>query len=239
MSLRFLFLSLLLLVSPGYGQEKLPSHEKVEIPELKCFLEKDEQIVSIVKGPFCKEDSIIGLERYSVLTDRDQKRFYPHGRTSEMSDYISISDRSSCLYIFTKIDGKFSLSFFDRFGDASLKLESMDYHKDGNTDLFLLTVSGNSYCGFMIDCGAGMQLFKTIFNTCSSLDDTSRAIAFRDTDGDGIDEIIVAQRDYYRMGSANSYLVYDAAIYKWNESAGEYQLQRTTPFKKGWVIPKK
>lgn len=236
---RILFLSLLLLVSPGYGQEKLHNHEKVEIPELKCFLEKDEQIVSIVKGPFCKEDSIIGLERYSVLTDRKEKRFYPHGKTEDLMDYISISVRSSCLYIFTKIDGKYSLSYFDRPGDGSIKLESKDYNKDGNTELYVLVVSGNDYWGEMLDCGKD-QFFRRIFGIAASqLDDTSRAITFQDIDNDGIDEIIVAQRDYYRMGSANSYEVYDAAIYKWDESAGEYKLQRTTPFKKGWTIPKK
>lgn len=231
-----LFLLFFILLGSHRGEALSPRDALEQIPELKCLLEKDEKVVFTVDGPsLCIRDSMARLERYSVLTDRVEKKIYPHGASK---DYISISSRSSYLYIFTKIEGRFSLSFFDSFGDASLNLKSRDYNGDGNEELFILTASGNSYCGFMIDCGES-QMFRRIFSSCSELEDTSRAITFQDIDRDGIDEIIVARRDYYRMGGANSYLVYNAEIWKWNESKGKYLLQQTVPFKKGWEIPKK
>lgn len=200
-----------------------------QIPLLECLLEEDEEIIYMVKGPFCKDDSLAGVEKYSVLTNRKEKEAYPHGKNK---DYISITLRSAYLYIFTKIEGKFSLTYFDRFGDASVKLESRDYNGDGNRELFLLTASGNSYLGFMLDCGE-YQMFRRIFVSASSLDDTSKAIAFRDMDGDGLEEILVAHRDWHRKFSPD-FSQYDIEIWKWNESEERYLVQRTVPFKEIW-----
>jgi len=234
-SLSFLFFFSVICLSPG-GHGVCTGNLDENIPELKCILEEGEKVLFSVRGPsLCKRDAVAKVERYSVLTDRTERKIYPNNVSKE---YISIGSRSACLYIFTKIQEKFSLSFFDTFGDASLKLEARDYNGDGNEELFILTVSGNSYCGFMIDCGES-QMFTRIFSSCSELDDTSKAIRFQDIDRDGIQEIIVARRDYYRMGSARSYSVYDAEVWKWNESKGKYLLQKTVPFKKGWEIPQK
>lgn len=232
---RILFLSLLLLVSPGYGKEKLPDPKKVEIPELKCILENDEQIISAVQGPhLCKIDSLDTVERYSILTDRSEKKNALHGESKEST---MVSLHSAYLYIFTKINRRYTLSFFDRFGDAPLKLECRDFNGDGNEKLFLLTASGNSYLGFMLDCGR-FQMFRTIFQSSSELDDTAMAIAFRDIDKDGSEEILVARRDYSKTWSPD-HSDYDVEIYKWNTAKEKYLLQKTVPFKKMWKVPEK
>jgi hypothetical protein len=222
-----------LMLSSCSAREISPGNVVELIPELRCLLEKDERVIFVVKGPLCKDDSAFGLERYSILTDRAEKKFY----LNDMSkDYVSLSLRSAYLYIFTKFDGKYSLSFFEGFGDGAVKLECKDYHKDGNTELFLLTSSGNDFWAAMINCGH-QQFFSRIFGiTSSQLDDTSKAIVFRDIDGDGIDEILVAQRDYYREPRSD-YSDYDIAVWKWNESEGKYILEKKLPFTEVWGTP--
>jgi len=232
MSLTF---SLILFIFLSFSSSKNEQLIVNLIPELKCILEDDEKIISAVQGPhLCKIDSINGVERYSILTDRSEKKIASPGESNE---YTTPSLRSAYLYIFTKINGRYSLSFFDRFGDASLKLEARDYNGDGDEELFLLTASGNSYLGFMLDCGR-FQIFRTIFKSSSELDDTARSIAFRDIDKDGSEEILVSSRDYSMKWSPD-YSDYNVEIYKWDKDKGEYLLHKTVPFKEMWEVPKK
>lgn len=223
----FMFLSF----SSGKNEQSIVN----EIPELKCILENDEQIISAVQGPhLCKIDSIDTVERYSILTDRSEKKIASPGESKE---YTTVSLHSAYLYIFTKINRRYTLSFFDRFGDAPLKLECRDFNGDGDEELFVLTASGNSYLGFMLDCGR-FQMFRTIFQSSSELDDTARAIAFRDIDKDKSEEILVARRDYSKTWSPD-HSEYNVEIYKWDKSKGEYLLHKTVPFKQMWEVPKK
>lgn len=235
MKLIFSSVVFLLMLSSCRASKFSPYNVIEQIPELRCLLEKDERVIFAVNGPLCREDSVFGLERYSVLTDRDEKKFYLNNKGK---DYVSISLWSTYLYIFTKIEGKYSLSFFERMGDGAVKLECKDYHKDGNTELFLLTSSGNDFWAVMLDCGH-QQFFSRIFGiTSSQLDDTSKAVVFRDIDGDGIDEILVAQRDYYREPSSD-YSDYDVAVWKWDASQGKYLREKTLPFTRIWGTPQK